>query len=118
MFKLAILGDLRLVTQVLSDSFRDRLGFQFTMHPVSTLHSLSLFHFNDMVPEDVDMLVLGCLSTLLSDVPVVKTEKRDVSLSRFLLPGSFVVWAPYIIFFLLSRAFHGGFGTDPPQNFG
>ncbi len=90
MFKLAILGDLRLVTLVSSDSFRDRLGFQFTTHPVSTLLSLSHFHFKDMVPEDVDVVVLGCLSTLLSDVPVVKTEKRDVSLSRFLLPAHFV----------------------------
>ena len=82
MFKLAILGDQPLVNLVSSDSFRDRLGFAYTTHPISTMVALTMF--KSSLPPDANVAVIGCLTSLLSDISVPKTEKtREVYQSGF-----------------------------------
>ncbi len=81
MYKLAILGDQPLVHLVSADSFRDKLGFSYTTHPISTMVSLTMF--KSSLPSDANVAVIGCLTTLLSDISVPKTEKsREVYQSR------------------------------------
>ena len=83
MFKLAILGDQPLVHLVSTDSFRDKLGFAYTTHPISTMAALTML--KGSLPPDASVAVIGCLTSLLSDISVPKTEKnREVYLSRFL----------------------------------
>ncbi len=102
MYKLAILGDQPLVTLVSTDSFRDKLGFSFTTHPISTMVALSMFKAS--FPTDANVAVIGCLTSLLSDISVPKTEKnREVYLSMFvrLLCSALLL---LICFFCFSRA--------------
>ncbi len=92
MFKLAILGDQPLVHLMSTDSFRSKLGFSYTTHPISTMVALTMF--KGSLPPDANVAVIGCLTSLLSDISVPKTEKnRVVYLSRsllfFLLPSTF-----------------------------
>ncbi len=85
MFKLAILGDQPLVSLVSSDSFRDKLGFSFTTHPISTMVALSMFKAS--LPAEANVAVIGCLTSLLCDISVPKTEKnREVYLSKIVRP--------------------------------
>lgn len=74
------IGDLQFTNMVGSESFRRRFTLSFSVNQVSSMSTLN--DYKVLLPGEAQILVVGCLPALLSNLTSSLGEHRELTLSK------------------------------------
>ena len=80
MVKYAFLCDLGFLQVVSTPGFATSFSDLYESYTSTSLASLASYKLT--LPDDVEYVVVGCLSFLLADVKVSKVERREITISK------------------------------------
>jgi hypothetical protein len=76
----AFLGDLQFAKILGSEVFRTRFSYGYSIYQVTSMGPLN--DLRVLLPGEVQYLVVGCLSAMLSELPSAPGEPREVAISK------------------------------------